>query len=128
METDLGFALLLAVDGVRAYWDGESQLWSRVGNPFSAPADFIDSECTVHLSSRPFSVIERLLAEYHEMELRLTELPQGHELDGELFLGRDRFDETSGIVRSMNSPRWTDIRYMVILPLHTLQCCTSFGC
>ncbi|KAG0660930.1 hypothetical protein C6P46_004203 [Rhodotorula mucilaginosa] len=71
------------LDGVRAYWDGESQLWSRVGNPFSAPADFIDK------------------------------LPQGHELDGELFLGRDRFDETSGIVRSMNSPRWTDIRYMV---------------
>ncbi|GAA5985171.1 hypothetical protein JCM10908_002554 [Rhodotorula pacifica] len=71
------------LDGVRAYWDGESQLWSRVGNPFSAPDDFI------------------------------SKLPQGHELDGELFLGRDRFDETSGIVRSMNSPRWSDIRYMV---------------
>ncbi|GAA5867621.1 hypothetical protein JCM3774_001532 [Rhodotorula dairenensis] len=71
------------LDGVRAYWDGESQLWSRVGNSFSAPDHFINK------------------------------LPQGHELDGELFLGRDRFDETSGIVRSINSPRWADIRYMV---------------
>ncbi|GAA5852767.1 hypothetical protein JCM9279_003963 [Rhodotorula babjevae] len=71
------------LDGVRAYWDGESTLWSRVGNPFAAPSSF-----TSHL-------------------------PQGHELDGELFMGRNRFDETSGIVRSMNSERWGELRYMV---------------
>ncbi|KPV74029.1 uncharacterized protein RHOBADRAFT_45326 [Rhodotorula graminis WP1] len=71
------------LDGVRAYWDGESTLWSRVGNPFSAPSSFTSN------------------------------LPQGHELDGELFMGRNRFDETSGIVRSMNSERWGELRYMV---------------
>ncbi|TNY21110.1 DNA ligase/mRNA capping enzyme [Rhodotorula diobovata] len=71
------------LDGVRAYWDGDSTLWSRVGNPFDAPSSFT------------------------------SRLPQGHELDGELFIGRDRFDETSGIVRSRLSPRWADLRYMV---------------
>ncbi|GAA6058258.1 hypothetical protein JCM3770_006084 [Rhodotorula araucariae] len=71
------------LDGVRAYWDGESTLWSRVGNPFAAPASFA------------------------------SKLPKGHQLDGELFIGRDRFDETSGIVRSMQSPRWNEVRYMV---------------
>ncbi|BGP42545.1 hypothetical protein JCM10449v2_006557 [Rhodotorula kratochvilovae] len=71
------------LDGVRAYWDGESTLWSRVGNPFAAPPSFT------------------------------SKLPKGHQLDGELFIGRDRFDETSGIVRSMQSPRWDEIRYMV---------------
>ncbi|GAA5864243.1 hypothetical protein JCM8547_001305 [Rhodosporidiobolus lusitaniae] len=71
------------LDGVRAYWDGQSTLWSRIGNPFSAPASF------------------------------LSHLPRGTTLDGELFLGRDRFDETSGIVRSLESSRWGELRYMV---------------
>jgi len=52
------------------------------------------------------------------LELMLTiyesiELPRGRTLDGELYIGRNRFDETSGIVRSLRSPRWDEIKYMV---------------
>ena len=52
------------------------------------------------------------------LELMLTiyesiELPRGRTLDGELYIGRNRFDETSGIVRSLHSPRWDEIKYMV---------------
>ncbi|GAA6041501.1 hypothetical protein JCM8097_001910 [Rhodosporidiobolus ruineniae] len=71
------------LDGVRAYWDGQSKIWSRTRKRFLAPPDFI------------------------------AKLPRGTTLDGELFLGRNRFDETSGIVRSMNSPRWNELRFMV---------------
>lgn len=44
-----------------------------------------------------------------------TDLPRGRTLDGELYIGRNRFDETSGIVRSLRSPRWDELKYMVCL-------------
>ena len=59
------------LDGVRAYWDG-SRLISRSGNARTfrgAPAWFTDS------------------------------LPRGEHLDGELWLGRGKFNECSGVVR-----------------------------
>ncbi|GAA5968333.1 hypothetical protein JCM11641_003815 [Rhodosporidiobolus odoratus] len=78
------------LDGVRAYWDGQSALYSRTGNPFVAPPAFV------------------------------AHLPKGVTLDGELFLGRDRFDETSGIVRTTTGTGngagkggWGEIRYMI---------------
>ncbi|GAA5929550.1 uncharacterized protein JCM15063_004181 [Sporobolomyces koalae] len=71
------------LDGVRAYWDGVSALWSRTGKPLLAPKTFLD------------------------------QLPRGCSLDGELYLGKDRFDEISGIARSHDSPRWNEIKYMV---------------
>lgn len=71
------------LDGVRAYWDGQTTLWSRTGKALSAPKDF------------------------------LAHLPRGRTLDGELYIGRNRFDETSGIVRSLRSPRWDELKYMV---------------
>lgn len=53
------------LDGVRAFWDGQGGLWSRLGKPFAkAPADF------------------------------LARLPQGVPLDGELYLGRKMFNDT----------------------------------
>jgi hypothetical protein len=33
------------VDGVRAYWDGQTTLWSRTGKALSAPKDFLAREC-----------------------------------------------------------------------------------
>ncbi|GAA5891497.1 hypothetical protein JCM6882_004492 [Rhodosporidiobolus microsporus] len=72
------------LDGVRAYWDGQSTLYTRTGNVINAPASF------------------------------LAHLPRGLTLDGELFLGRDRFDETSGIVRTkVPGVEWGGIRYLV---------------
>ncbi|GAA5957027.1 hypothetical protein JCM3765_005384 [Sporobolomyces pararoseus] len=60
------------LDGVRAYWDGQTTLWSRTGKALSAPQNF------------------------------LAHLPRGRTLDGELYIGRNRFDETSGIVREVS--------------------------
>lgn len=98
-----------AVDGVRAYWDGDSTLWSRVGNPFDAPSSF-----TSRTPVAPFPPRRSLRSSVADRRVTFyAGLPQGHELDGELFIGRDRFDETSGIVRSRLSPRWADLRYMV---------------
>ncbi|GAA5921258.1 hypothetical protein JCM1841_001658 [Sporobolomyces salmonicolor] len=42
-----------------------------------------------------------------------ADLPRGQTLDGELYLAHDRFDETSGIVRSLASDRWGELKYMV---------------
>ncbi|BGP26818.1 DNA ligase [Rhodotorula toruloides] len=58
-------------------------LWSRRGMQFAAPDDF------------------------------LAKLPKDHELDGELFLGRNRFDETSGLVRRLNGVDYSQVRFMV---------------
>ncbi|ORY86746.1 hypothetical protein BCR35DRAFT_289768 [Leucosporidium creatinivorum] len=76
------------LDGVRAYWDGIDTVWSRRGKPFSPPKFFLD------------------------------QLPRDVSLDGELYLGRDRFDETSGIVRTTNSNdasdyKWKQMKFMV---------------
>ncbi|ORY86738.1 hypothetical protein BCR35DRAFT_324579 [Leucosporidium creatinivorum] len=76
------------LDGVRAYWDGIDTVWSRRGKPFSPPKFFLD------------------------------QLPRDVSLDGELYLGRDRFDETSGIVRTTNSNdasdyKWKEMKFMV---------------
>lgn len=37
--------LRVLVDGVRAYWDGQTTLWSRTGKALSAPKDFLAREC-----------------------------------------------------------------------------------
>jgi DNA ligase-1 len=71
------------LDGVRAYWDGQT-LRFRSGKPIPAPPWF--------LAALP---------------------PQA--LDGELWLGRGRFDELSGIVRRTppDADAWRAVRYMI---------------
>ncbi|MDC0367144.1 DNA ligase, partial [bacterium] len=72
-------------------YDGLRAFWngtmflSRQGNQFCAPKYFTD------------------------------DLPTDCTLDGELYMGRKRFEETSGIVRTQNfqDPRWHDIKFMV---------------
>src|SRR5437773_1131861 len=77
-----GWLLSEKLDGVRAYWDGD-RLWSRLGNPFHAPAWFLDG---------------------------LPALP----LDGELWLGRKKFQRTVSIVRRQDeSDLWQEVRYVV---------------
>ncbi|KAM0746957.1 DNA ligase/mRNA capping enzyme [Meredithblackwellia eburnea MCA 4105] len=71
------------LDGIRCFWDGQNTLWSRLGNPFYAPAWFI------------------------------RKLPKGHTLDGELYHSRGNFSEVSSIVRAQGSDRWNEIRYQV---------------
>ncbi|KAL8277259.1 hypothetical protein RQP46_010328 [Phenoliferia psychrophenolica] len=71
------------LDGIRAYWDGQGTLWSRLGNEFHAPAWFT------------------------------KKLPRGHTLDGELFHSRNNFSAATSIVRSHNSDKWNEIRYKV---------------
>lgn len=70
------------LDGVRCFWDGKGGLWSRLGKPFAkAPADF------------------------------LARLPQGVELDGELYLGRKMFNDTIRAIKG--SAGWDAVRYVV---------------
>lgn len=60
------------------------QLWTRKGNLIHAPDYF------------------------------LAELPRGVALDGELWIGHGKFEETASIVRSQTpDDRWKNIRYMV---------------
>jgi DNA ligase-1 len=72
------------LDGVRAIWNG-SQLVSRNGNEFFAPAWFTSS------------------------------LPAGIMLDGELYIGRRSFQRTVGTVRKQCpvDSEWEQIRYFV---------------
>lgn len=53
------------LDGVRCYWDGAGNLWSRLGKRFEKAPDWF-----------------------------LAQLPQGLALDGELYLGRKMFNDT----------------------------------
>lgn len=70
------------LDGIRAYWDGVGTLWSRQGNAFAkAPPEYI------------------------------ALLPQGVPLDGELYLGAGRFNDTVRAVKGHAG--WDDLRYVV---------------
>jgi len=70
------------LDGVRAWWDGSGALWSRLGKQFvKAPPAF------------------------------LARLPQGVELDGELYLGPGRFNDTIRAIKG--SAGWDQVRYVV---------------
>lgn len=70
------------LDGIRAYWDGEGALWSRRGKRFAkAPAEY------------------------------LALLPQGMPLDGELYLGPGRFNDTVRAVKGHAG--WGELRYVV---------------
>ena len=85
------------LDGVRAYWDGET-LWSRGGHPYRAPEWF-------------------------------TEDFPDHPLDGELWAGRQRFAELSGIVRKAHpvASEWQKVRYHVFdLPAEALPFRTRY--
>ena len=78
----IGWWMSDKLDGVRAYWDGEGALWSRLGKRFAkAPTDF------------------------------LARLPQGVPLDGELYLGPKRFNDTIRAIKG--SDGWGEVRYVV---------------
>ncbi|KAM6496364.1 hypothetical protein JOM56_009070 [Amanita muscaria] len=57
--------------------------YSRLGNPFTAPRWFYRN------------------------------LPKGITLDGELFAGRGKFQETLSIVKTINSPHWQGIKFHI---------------
>jgi DNA ligase-1 len=78
-----GFLVSEKLDGVRAYWDGQT-LRFRSGRAIAAPSWFTAA------------------------------LPQTA-LDGELWLGRGRFDELSGIVRRAAplDGDWHQVQYMI---------------
>lgn len=78
-----GYWMSEKLDGVRAVWDGQGTIRSRVGKKFHAPQVFLDC------------------------------LPHGQTLDGELFTGRDKFDATSGTVRRHSGEGWEEMRFMV---------------
>ncbi|EGD73440.1 DNA ligase [Salpingoeca rosetta] len=59
------------------------ELLSRLGNAFAAPSWFTGT------------------------------LPRDMTLDGELFMGRGRFNDTVSVVRTVGSKRWTDVTYQV---------------
>ncbi|EJD50726.1 DNA ligase/mRNA capping enzyme [Auricularia subglabra TFB-10046 SS5] len=62
---------------------------SRLGNPFFAPDWFLEK------------------------------LPKGVQLDGELFAGRGKFNDTVSVVKTKNSPHWKNIKYHVFdIPSH----------
>lgn len=58
-------------------------MYSRLGNPFTPPQWFLDK------------------------------LPKDVTLDGELFGGRNKFQDTVSIVKTMNSPHWKGITFQV---------------
>ncbi|KAL7269072.1 hypothetical protein RUND412_008276 [Rhizina undulata] len=78
-----GWQMSEKLDGVRAYWNGERFL-SREGNPFYAPAWFIEG------------------------------LPKDITLDGELFTSRGGFQDCVSIVKCANRPNnWKAVTYQI---------------
>jgi DNA ligase 1 len=85
-----GYWLSPKLDGIRAYWDGEGTLWSRLGKPFvKAPAEY------------------------------LALLPRGVPLDGELYLGPGRFNDTVRAVKGHAG--WGELRYVVFDAPHDVD-------
>jgi DNA ligase-1 len=70
---------------MRCIYDGAGGLWTRSGKPIAAPASLVDA------------------------------LPKGTALDGELWLGRGKFQETMSVVRRMDAPphEWAKVTYTV---------------
>ncbi|CEL62034.1 DNA ligase (ATP) [Rhizoctonia solani AG-1 IB] len=64
------------------YYDGK-KMWSRLGNPFTPPKEFLDR------------------------------LPKDVTLDGELFGGRGKFQDTVSVVKTINSPHWQNITFQI---------------
>lgn len=65
--------------------------------------------------------ISRLGNEYHAPQWFIEEMPKGVTLDGELFAGNGKFQETVSTVRKMNAvdEEWKRIKFMVFdMPLH----------
>ena len=83
------------LDGLRAAWDGE-RFWSRGNHAFPAPDAF--------KAFMPSAL----------------EISKTGTLDGELYLGRGRFQETSSVVRGAGND-WIDwgVRYMVFDSMST---------
>lgn len=72
------------LDGMRCVWDGKGALWSRNGNMIHAPGAFANA------------------------------LPRGVCLDGELWLGRQQFQDLMSIVNSgATAPGWSRVQYVV---------------
>ncbi|CAE6496788.1 unnamed protein product [Rhizoctonia solani] len=59
------------------------KMWSRLGNPFTPPQEFLDR------------------------------LPKDVTLDGELFGGRGKFQDTVSVVKTINSPHWKNITFHI---------------
>ncbi|KAG8804765.1 hypothetical protein FRC16_000019 [Serendipita sp. 398] len=81
-----GYWISEKLDGVRAFFNGQG-FYSRLGNKFFAPDDFS--------------------AQWR------SKLPSNATLDGELFTGRNKFQDTVSIVRSGASNRWPEVKYYV---------------
>jgi len=90
-EPLVGWALSEKLDGMRCIWDpgqpgtGQGKLWTRTGKEIAAPPSL------------------------------LACLPRDTALDGELWLGRGRFQELMSIVRRQDAPEgpWKDVEYVV---------------
>ena len=80
-----GWALSEKLDGMRCVWDGASRLWTRTGHEVHAPPS-----------------------------LRAA-LPVGTPLDGELWLGRGRFQQLISITRRTDAleAAWAPVDYVV---------------
>lgn len=79
-----GWLLSEKLDGMRCLWDGKGALWSRTGHRVPAPSYI------------------------------LACLPAGTPLDGELFLGRGKFQDCMSIVRRQDMPAtWKRIKYVI---------------
>ena len=79
-----GWLLSEKLDGQRCIWDGQGGLWTRTGNEIYAPRALLGA------------------------------LPHGTMLDGELWLGRGRFQELMTITRRQDRPAsWGAVTFMV---------------
>ncbi len=94
------------LDGVRAFWDGGVSRGMAAGQvPYSNTVKDVNPQKATGLWSRTGKVI-------HAPDWWLNHLPH-FPLDGELFLGRGRFQETYSRVAKYTSGDWKGVAYKI---------------
>jgi len=109
-----GFYASEKLDGIRAFWDGGISRGVKCREiPYAAKVIVKSGKSKPHLNTPATGLWSRYGNPIYAPDYFLNQLPSCM-LDGELWLGRGRFQETSSVVRKKKpGPEWKEIEYKI---------------
>lgn len=104
----LGWFISEKLDGMRAWWDGGISR-GKFTVPYANTAK--DSRYVERLPAT--GLWSRYAKPIHAPDWWLNTLPEGIPLDGELFMGRGKFQQLRSIVSRRSGGNWSEVQYVV---------------